>query len=684
MYTQLDFYCKEIIAAILLEKYINTKKIASNIKLTVRQVEYRYEQINHILADEYQIPDNPLRNDAFISSSLYHALADIFNADQFYNLSKDERQAFILLCIFSNNTYLSANDLIYWLSSSKSVINNDIKEMKNLLLKYNISISNNKMKGYFIDNDRMNALSYIYNELIIKDTKFHRIIDYFLILKHKNLFSKLKNTILLLESQYDIHFVGSRIEEFIYLTNIVYASRQYDYFSSMNELDIPIHKLPEYNFILDIEKYLQVEFDENLLTYLTACFISSSAGNYHVDSVDKEMVSKLTHHVMSRFQYIGCLHYDDYDELFIRLYSHLRPALYRLLFHISIYNPFALQIKTEYHHFFILVKEALKTVTPLFNITFNDDEIAYLVLHFQSALFGKKSKQISSHRCAIICDAGIGTSVMLKTQLEDLFPEFSFTSLSYKTMNHLSDFNQNFDLIFTTISALAINFNELPVFYTPALLTKVDKYNLSKKVYDFIGEHNQRPSSLIIHEIINIIGKYGVVSSKNDLRNDLAKLFTNYEVSHDQSPMSLAELLKPSYIHKEYEVKDWRIAIQKAGEILLKHDIINKNYIKEMIRNVETMGPYIVISKHVALPHTDPSHGALKNGLSLLILQQPVCFGSQAFDPVKYIFCLSAIDNKKHIEAMSQLISLLENEDFYKVMEEKDELEIYQYILENK
>ena len=251
-------------------------------------------------------------------------------------------------------------------------------------------------------------------------------------------------------------------------------------------------------------------------------------------------------------------------------------------------------------------------------------------------------------------------------------------------MNQLSDFNQNFDLIFTTISALAINFNELPVFYTPALLTKVDKYNLSKKVYDFIGEHNQRPSSLIIHEIINIIGKYGVVSSKNDLRNDLAKLFTNYEVSHDQSPMSLAELLKPSYIYKEYEVKDWRAAIQRAGNILLKNEVINENYIQEMIHNVETMGPYIVISKHVALPHTDPSHGALKNGLSLLILQKPVCFGSQAFDPVKYVFCLSAIDNEKHIEAMSQLISLLENEDFYKVMEEKDELEIYQYILENK
>ena len=70
MYTQLDFYCKEIIATILLEKYINTEKIANNIKLTARQVEYRYEQINHILADEYQIPNSPLRNDAFISSSL--------------------------------------------------------------------------------------------------------------------------------------------------------------------------------------------------------------------------------------------------------------------------------------------------------------------------------------------------------------------------------------------------------------------------------------------------------------------------------------------------------------------------------------------------------------------------------------------------------------------------------------
>ncbi len=103
-----------------------------------------------------------------------------------------------------------------------------------------------------------------------------------------------------------------------------------------------------------------------------------------------------------------------------------------------------------------------------------------------------------------------------------------------------------------------------------------------------------------------------------------------------------------------------------------------------MINNVKTMGPYIVISKGVALPHTNPSHGALCNGISLLVINKPVYFGSKSFDPIKYVFCLSAVDNEKHIEAMSQLISLLEKESFYKVMSDKSENEIYQYILDNE
>ena len=59
------------------------------------------------------------------------------------------------------------------------------------------------------------------------------------------------------------------------------------------------------------------------------------------------------------------------------------------------------------------------------------------------------------------------------------------------------------------------------------------------------------------------------------------------------------------------------------------------------------MGPYIVITKHVALPHARPEAGALESAIGIATLKHPVKFGNKDNDPVKYLFCLSATDNIK-------------------------------------
>ncbi len=574
---KLDFYCKEIILNILLENHLNVDNIANKTKLSIRQVEYRIDQINNILLDNYNLNLNYIKNNSPINSILFDALKDILNTNHFQNLTKDERQKFIILSIFCNYSYLSMNDLIYWLSISKSVIMSDLKDIKDELTKYGITITNSKSKGYFIQSGHFNALTYLFREMIIKNSKYQRIIDYYLTIQHKNELVKLRNLIFSLESKYQIKFVGSRIDEFIYLINILIINQDYHYFNTINKNELlPVTQLDEFNLITVIQKELNIQFPENVSIYLAACLIGASFGDYEVHTKDREIIADITKNVMSRFQYVGCLNYDNYDDVFIRLYSHLRPALYRIIYHIPIYNPLAEQVIKEYNHFFILVKEALKPIQHLFDLSFSNDEIAYLIMHFQTILFDKKSKNIYSHNCAIICDAGIGTSIMLKSQLEDLFPEFNFTPLSYKTINNLSDFNNNFDIIFTTIGNLAINFKDLPIFYTPALLNKVDKYNLSKKVYEFIGDSNNHPSSLIVHEIINLIGKFAIVSSKSDLRNELVKFFVGYNISKDVTPVKLKELLLPHYIKKVNSVLDWQEAIQLAGEILLHPDVIKK------------------------------------------------------------------------------------------------------------
>ena len=102
-----------------------------------------------------------------------------------------------------------------------------------------------------------------------------------------------------------------------------------------------------------------------------------------------------------------------------------------------------------------------------------------------------------------------------------------------------------------------------------------------------------------------------------------------------------------------------------------------------MIQTTKESGPYIVITKHVALPHARPESGAKEIAISIATLETPVVFGNKENDPVKYIFGLSALDNLTHLTAMAELAELLDQEQFYEVLDTAEcQSDIINYILD--
>lgn len=106
-------------------------------------------------------------------------------------------------------------------------------------------------------------------------------------------------------------------------------------------------------------------------------------------------------------------------------------------------------------------------------------------------------------------------------------------------------------------------------------------------------------------------------------------------------------------------VTTWEEAIEVVAKPLLKENIIEKSYIDAMIHSVKKYGPYIVIGEHVALAHARPEDGVNKLGISVATLAPPIEFGSADLDPVKIIFCLSAVDAYSHLNIMKELIHLI-------------------------
>lgn len=143
----------------------------------------------------------------------------------------------------------------------------------------------------------------------------------------------------------------------------------------------------------------------------------------------------------------------------------------------------------------------------------------------------------------------------------------------------------------------------------------------------------------------------------------------------------MLKIISEEVIVLNAEADTWQEAIRKAAEPLVESGYIKDGYINGIIENVESSGPYIVIAPHVAIPHARPNDQVLKNCIGICTLKKPVEFGNKANDPVKYLFCLVAVDDDAHLASLSELALLLEDEEFYKMLScAQNKTEVIEYL----
>ena len=112
------------------------------------------------------------------------------------------------------------------------------------------------------------------------------------------------------------------------------------------------------------------------------------------------------------------------------------------------------------------------------------------------------------------------------------------------------------------------------------------------------------------------------------------------------------------------EAASWQAAVELCGGLLVESGVAEERYVPAMVRTVEELGPYVVIAPGVAIPHARPENGAIKPGISLVILQEPVEFGSEENDPVDLLFGFATTGADAHDElntALADFIGKQEN-----------------------
>lgn len=601
-----------------------------------------------------------------------------FNFNEF--IFQEERLFMIILYTFIKNGILSNFHFQDLLNMSKNSIVLDLKKVRKICSQFNVEYIYSRSHGYDISGDEIDIRSlagFSISKLLVNPVG-EMILTYILnAWDYNEDIETINNQVMKIAKKYNVTFVYDRIKQFIFFLCFL-VNR-----SSGNKLNIDkedveyVKRHPLYPMGKQIALEILNQNSDKEAIFLTIHLLGALQGTekFHKD----KLFMDLTTEIIERVKAITGSSFNDIDKLRETLFEHLVSAYFRIKFNIKIVNPFTNQIMNDYNELYYLVEKAIHPLEKVLGKKIPEDEVAYFTIHFGGQLHESTVTSKRTFKALAICPNGISSSLIMVSQLKELFPMIEFSRVN--TLEQARQLENNeYDMVFSTTYFKT----DRKLYIIKPILNKVEKEMLKKEVYEDF-DLDRFINRIDVAKVIKIIEKHASIKNKQALYEDISSLLYGIEETWDQGVKNLTELLDKRFIQFTDKKMDWAEAIRYASKPLIENEYITEKYVDAMIENVKKIGAYIVLAPKVAIPHARPDNGVNKLGISLLHLKHPVDFnmgGENDEDrQVQLIFILAAIDNKAHLTALKQLSQILEDEDnIQKLIDAENKDEIYSLI----
>lgn len=342
---------------------------------------------------------------------------------------------------------------------SRSTLQNDLKDVKVILNKYQLQLSKRPNYGLILTGKEKQK-RYAISEILFRRTtvivdKFNQV-EWLLPNEQMDLIHQI-----VLQQLKVVQLNLSDIALNNLVVHIAIACRRIksqQYVELVNQDENDIRKKKEYDvarsIIHEIELSLGISFPTVEISYVamhllgTKLFLNND-GTKLRNSFDKDIlitVHKMIRRVEDQMQF-GIV---DDQELHAAIAIHLKPAIHRYKNHMNIRNPMLEAIKVNYPVAFEAGIIACQVIEEDFDISVDENEIGYIALHFGAAIERAKL-QTKPKRCLIVCTTGLGSSQLLLYKMRAKFGS-QLTIIGATELHNLSKYDQDtIDLIVSTV-----------------------------------------------------------------------------------------------------------------------------------------------------------------------------------------------------------------------------------------
>jgi len=386
----------------------------------------------------------------------------------FEALSPQNRQSEILLKLFRFNKPMMIKELSMDFYVSRTTITNDIVEINQKLLPFEVKIEYQKGQGIVIEGSEVNkrkALSKLFPATQTKEEfpPYPGFTD-----RNVAFLAKFKEVLqldydrieqILRESEADLgfEFTSEALTNLaIHLAIAIRRMMQGNEIVLTHELieNLDTHKELEVSRkIADrIDEEFNVTLSSNETYYILLHILSAKRTrdknsdlpfrlNSSIPSME-EFVKTFIHNIQVELQ----IFLESDDAFFNYLLLHLKPTITRLKFGLAVENPLFAEIMENYPKDFDAVRKQKSLFKEIFGIDLPDHEIAYLVLHVAAA----RERNMTPIKVLVVCASGIGTSQLLVAKLKRLFSNLDIIDvISNADVSRYED--ASIDLVISTI-----------------------------------------------------------------------------------------------------------------------------------------------------------------------------------------------------------------------------------------
>ncbi|PKM69556.1 MAG: hypothetical protein CVU94_03400 [Firmicutes bacterium HGW-Firmicutes-19] len=672
----LDSRCTTMINLLLTHHdYVSILEVAKTLNVSRRSIYYDLDKINEWLqAHQIGFIQVERSKGLFLSSFQREKISELLSSEQdhvYYFLQPKERMQLILCSLFGHSQPVFVDYFCQICDVSRNTAFNDLKTVRQKLNKYDLELVFEPNNGYRVEGSLImqRALFLYYFDPIIPLVQ-NRAIPGFSALNFYNpdeveqIMKQLKKV----EKRLQTNYVSGMLFSLSTLINNIMKRNESIVIDEVDTKEI--FQSQEFQLV----KIYFPELNENEQIYL-AMHLLGSRVQVPTKIEQTEDVVELARQMVTDFELLACINFDDKDQLVSMIAHHLKMSIYRYKYGIQIGNPLMADIRASYPDLFDLTVKAARGIKKKLGMPIPDAEIAYITMHFGGFL--RQKNIMVTNRILLVCPNGISTANMLKGEVESLHPNIEVVAIV--PVEEIEQYISSIDFIISTVD---VN-TSVPVIRVNPIISEEDRLRILSRVARS-STSKVKSNQITLDKIIKVVGQYLNDDQLERVILELQPLFGSIEFNERRKNMSirLSDVLTLSRIQVMHRVADWRSALTIASQPLIDEKVISDQYIEAMIANVEYYGPYIVIAPYLALGHALPSDGVHALGVSILKLQEDVFFEDR---PVSVVMILAPIDKRSHLGIMKDIMDLFNDSQFVSSLSDCDHsARIYDLIVNRK